>query len=62
MKDSLNGRWPQKLKCDFLSNHWVDLHQIWNLNPEDKCFNWRLPQWYLDRKPLQIDQYETRLV
>ena len=31
-----NGRRPQILKVEYLSNHWSDLHQILNLSLYDQ--------------------------
>ena len=49
MKTTSNGRWPQISKIKYLSNHWSDLAQIWNLSSNNqtklyKCFKWRWPQ------------------
>ena len=55
MKTTSNGRRPQILKVEYLSNYWSDILQILNLDLCDqnklyKCFKWKQPQMEDDLK------------
>ena len=48
------------LKVEYLSNHWLDFTQIWNLGLRDqtklyKCFKWRRPPMEDHRKILRVE-------
>ena len=58
MKMTSNGRWPKNIKIEYLSNHWLDFTQIWNLMLGDqskisKCYKYRRPPTEDDIKILK---------
>jgi hypothetical protein len=58
MKTTSNGRWPlteddlKIWKVEYLSNHWMDLTQIWNLSKKDQTRVYKGIKW---RQPLMED-------
>ena len=69
MKTTFNGRRPlaeddlKIWKVEYLSNHWSDLTQIWNLNYWDqtkvhKCIKWRRPPMEDDLQRKMTSKYE----
>ena len=68
-KMASNGRWPKMeddlkvRKVEYLSNHWSDLTQIWNLSLQDltkgyKGVKWRWPPMEDDLKWKMTSKYE----